>query len=207
MPEAMPGEVPDPARPPARMPVPSALPCTRSTLRGRANRRSKPAFAGRNVASLASRGVRAPARPSRGADQMHRHDARLTTQSPTRDCEFDRTKRGLGCPTFRTRTIRLDCARVAIALGATTAGVRRDEGSNAGATLVVDHSFEIKTADPQRHSEPTAAIVNRGIFDTIVSHTRAATSPTLSPTRSVVEGEPMMRRRSPFQLKQEREVR
>jgi peptide/nickel transport system substrate-binding protein len=37
-------------------------------------------------------------------------------------------------------------------------------------TLVVDRSFEIKTADPQRAFEPTAAIVDRGIYDTFFTY-------------------------------------
>jgi len=38
------------------------------------------------------------------------------------------------------------------------------------ATLVVDRSFEIKTADPQRAFEPTASIVDRGIYDTFFTY-------------------------------------
>ena len=37
-------------------------------------------------------------------------------------------------------------------------------------TLVVDRSFEIKTADPQRAFEPTRAIVNRGRYDTFFTY-------------------------------------
>ena len=36
-------------------------------------------------------------------------------------------------------------------------------------TLVVDRSFEIRTADPQRAFEPTASIVDRGIYDTLLT--------------------------------------
>jgi peptide/nickel transport system substrate-binding protein len=43
-------------------------------------------------------------------------------------------------------------------------------GTSAGTTLVVDRSFEIKTADPQRAFEPTAAIVNRATFDTLFTY-------------------------------------
>ena len=44
--------------------------------------------------------------------------------------------------------------------------------SNAatGETLVIDRSFEIKTSDPQRAFEPTASLVNRGIFDTLFTY-------------------------------------
>jgi peptide/nickel transport system substrate-binding protein len=36
-------------------------------------------------------------------------------------------------------------------------------------TLVVDRSFEIRTSDPQRAFEPTAAIVDRAIYDTLLT--------------------------------------
>ncbi len=53
---------------------------------------------------------------------------------------------------------------VAVATGA------RSGPSAPTATLVVDRSFEIKTADPQRAFEPTAAIVDRGIYDTLFTY-------------------------------------
>src|SRR5436309_7788949 len=55
-------------------------------------------------------------------------------------------------------------ATAAIASGATT------RSSAPSATLVIDRSFEIKTADPQRAFEPTAAIVDRGIYDTFFTY-------------------------------------
>jgi peptide/nickel transport system substrate-binding protein len=55
-------------------------------------------------------------------------------------------------------------ATAAIASGATTGP------SAPTATLVIDRSFEIKTADPQRAFEPTAAIVDRGIYDTFFTY-------------------------------------
>jgi peptide/nickel transport system substrate-binding protein len=55
-------------------------------------------------------------------------------------------------------------ATVAIATGAMSA-----PAAPTG-TLVVDRSFEIKTADPQRAFEPTAAIVDRGIYDTFFTY-------------------------------------
>ena len=57
-----------------------------------------------------------------------------------------------------------------VALAATTAAFAATNGSKAAPTLVVDKSFEIKTADPQRAFEPTASIVNRGIFDTLFTY-------------------------------------
>jgi peptide/nickel transport system substrate-binding protein len=55
-------------------------------------------------------------------------------------------------------------ATVAVATGA------RSAPSAPTHTLVVDRSFEIKTADPQRAFEPTAAIVDRGIYDTFFTY-------------------------------------
>ena len=55
-------------------------------------------------------------------------------------------------------------ATVAIATGA------RTTPSAPTGTLVVDRSFEIKTADPQRAFEPTAAIVNRAMYDTLFTY-------------------------------------
>ncbi len=55
-------------------------------------------------------------------------------------------------------------ATAAIASGATTTS------SAPSATLVIDRSFEIKTADPQRAFEPTASIVDRGIYDTFFTY-------------------------------------
>jgi peptide/nickel transport system substrate-binding protein len=52
----------------------------------------------------------------------------------------------------------------ALASGATT------RSSAPTQTLVIDRSFEIKTADPQRAFEPTAAIVNRGVYDTLFTY-------------------------------------
>jgi peptide/nickel transport system substrate-binding protein len=46
----------------------------------------------------------------------------------------------------------------------------KSASSSASGTLVVDRSFEIKTADPQRAFEPTAAIVDRGIYDTFFTY-------------------------------------
>jgi peptide/nickel transport system substrate-binding protein len=52
----------------------------------------------------------------------------------------------------------------AVATGATASS------SAPTATLVIDRSFEIKTADPQRAFEPTAAIVDRGMYDTFFTY-------------------------------------
>jgi peptide/nickel transport system substrate-binding protein len=60
-------------------------------------------------------------------------------------------------------------ATVAGAWGA-TAVQSKPTSSAASGTLVVDRSFEIKTADPQRAFEPTASIVDRGIYDTFFTY-------------------------------------
>jgi peptide/nickel transport system substrate-binding protein len=40
----------------------------------------------------------------------------------------------------------------------------------AGATLVVDNSFTIKTSDPQRAFDPTASIIDRALYDTLFTY-------------------------------------
>src|SRR6059036_1383735 len=66
----------------------------------------------------------------------------------------------------------LASAALATAAGAWGATTTRSSStsSSASATLVVDRSFEIKTSDPQRAFEPTAAIVNRATFDTLFTY-------------------------------------
>jgi peptide/nickel transport system substrate-binding protein len=58
-----------------------------------------------------------------------------------------------------------------VALAAAAAAAYAGTSANAaGETLVIDRSFEIKTSDPQRAFEPTASLVNRGIFDTLFTY-------------------------------------
>jgi peptide/nickel transport system substrate-binding protein len=54
---------------------------------------------------------------------------------------------------------------VLVAAAAATAGSTK---SSATATLVVDKSFDLKTADPQRQYEPTGGIVDRALYDTLL---------------------------------------
>jgi len=72
---------------------------------------------------------------------------------------------------FRTRRA-LKGAFAAVVVLTTAAGASGATlaPSAPSATLVVDRSFEIKTADPQRAFEPTAAIVDRGIYDTFFTY-------------------------------------
>ena len=75
---------------------------------------------------------------------------------------MNRSRRGRGAKAVAAVLAAL--AAAAIASGATTTS------SAPTATLVIDRSFEIKTADPQRAFEPTAAIVDRGIYDTFFTY-------------------------------------
>jgi peptide/nickel transport system substrate-binding protein len=61
-------------------------------------------------------------------------------------------------------------AVLAVLITAAVASGATSKSSAPSATLVVDRSFEIKTADPQRAFEPTAAIVDRGIYDTFFTY-------------------------------------
>ena len=69
----------------------------------------------------------------------------------------------------RIRRTRLLAAAAAVGLVAAVGAQGATKSHSAGATLVVDRSFEIKTSDPQRAFEPTAAIVDRGIYDTLLT--------------------------------------
>ena len=69
-----------------------------------------------------------------------------------------------------TRVVAKVGIGLAAALVAATAAIAATNDSAAAPTLVVDKSFEIKTADPQRAFEPTASIVNRGEFDTLFTY-------------------------------------
>jgi peptide/nickel transport system substrate-binding protein len=56
-------------------------------------------------------------------------------------------------------------AVVLVAVG--TSGATTGQGRD---TLVIDRSFEIKTSDPQRAFEPTASIVDRALYDTLLTY-------------------------------------
>ena len=62
-------------------------------------------------------------------------------------------------------------ALAGLALAATTGayGAATSETGASRDTLVVDRAFEIRTADPQRAFEPTASIVNRAVYDTLLT--------------------------------------
>ena len=60
---------------------------------------------------------------------------------------------------------------VGVAVAAAAAAYTTATGSAAQGsdTLVVDRSFEIRTSDPQRAFEPTASIVDRAVYDTLLT--------------------------------------
>jgi peptide/nickel transport system substrate-binding protein len=60
-----------------------------------------------------------------------------------------------------------------VALACTAAALAAVAHRDAGSTFVVDNSFTIKTTDPQRAFDPTASIVDRGIFDTLFTYNKA----------------------------------
>jgi len=62
---------------------------------------------------------------------------------------------------------------VVAALVCTAAAIAATSHSAASKTLVVDNSFTLKTADPQRAYDPTGSIVDRGIFDTLFTYDKA----------------------------------
>jgi peptide/nickel transport system substrate-binding protein len=70
------------------------------------------------------------------------------------------------------RTALFPAAALAAAIAAFAATSADSSGARSATagTLVIDRSFEIKTADPQRAFEPTAAIVDRGIYDTLLTY-------------------------------------
>ena len=59
------------------------------------------------------------------------------------------------------------------ALVCTAAAIAATSHNSAGSPLVIDNSFTIKTSDPQRAFDPTASIVDRGIYDTLFTYKRS----------------------------------
>jgi peptide/nickel transport system substrate-binding protein len=58
---------------------------------------------------------------------------------------------------------------VAAAAAAASGATSPRSAAQGSDTLVVDRSFEIRTSDPQRAFEPTASIVNRAVYDTLLT--------------------------------------
>jgi len=69
--------------------------------------------------------------------------------------------------TSRKRALALAVVALVV-LVATAAATAGSTKSSASATLVVDKSFDLKTADPQRQYEPTGGIVDRALYDTLL---------------------------------------
>ena len=69
----------------------------------------------------------------------------------------------------RRRTLWGVVPLVAVAALASVAVAARG-ATNKAPTLVIDNSFTIKTSDPQRAFDPTASIVDRGIYDTLFTY-------------------------------------
>src|SRR3954464_207907 len=59
-----------------------------------------------------------------------------------------------------------------VALACTAAALAATAHHSASSTFVVDNSFTIKTSDPQRAFDPTASIVDRGIFDPLFTYNK-----------------------------------
>src|SRR5919197_1181618 len=59
-----------------------------------------------------------------------------------------------------------------VALACAAAAFAATAHRDASSTLVVDNSFTIKTSDPQRAFDPTASIVDRGIYDTLFTYNK-----------------------------------
>jgi len=66
--------------------------------------------------------------------------------------------------------VKFALAALTVLVAAAVASGAANGPSAPSATLVIDRSFEIKTADPQRAFEPTAAIADRGIYDTFFTY-------------------------------------
>jgi peptide/nickel transport system substrate-binding protein len=64
-----------------------------------------------------------------------------------------------------------------VALAAAMAGAAATGSSKASGTLVIDNSFVIRTADPQREFDPTGSIVAHAMYDTLVTFKGAGTTP------------------------------
>jgi peptide/nickel transport system substrate-binding protein len=76
----------------------------------------------------------------------------------------------------RLRIRRRPAWAVSLAAVAALAGIAVVAASGATSktpTLVIDNSFTIKTSDPQRAFDPTASIVDRGIYDTLFTYAKS----------------------------------
>jgi peptide/nickel transport system substrate-binding protein len=72
--------------------------------------------------------------------------------------------------TFAGRVAWFIPIAVLVALACSVAAYGVNHHAAASSTLVIDNSFTIKTSDPQRAFDPTASIVDRGIYDTLFTY-------------------------------------
>ena len=170
LPEALPGEVPDPGAAAERLPLPSALPVRVRPLqrRGAAARRARGRPRGGLLAPAGGRDGRSACRSRRQLVTAVRSSNRVegSTISPAdrrHTVKRLRVRRAVWLLAAR------GSARAACARSPRTARTTR---SSAAPTLVVDNSFTIKTSDPQRAFDPTASIVDRAIYDTLFTYKR-----------------------------------
>src|SRR5205823_6789095 len=152
-----------------RVPLPSAvsvrvrpLPARRAAAA--ADRRG----ARRRVLAAGARGAAGAAR-GEGPPTRRGHARRITSKAPAATRRSSVTRFRIGRRARLALVPAVALATATAAYGATsiaTGGAR----AAAGGTLVVDRSFEIKTSDPQRAFEPTAAIVDRAVYDTLLTY-------------------------------------
>lgn len=74
-----------------------------------------------------------------------------------------------------------------VAVATAAASVSRSGGTTAGDTLVVDKSFDLKTADPQREFEVTGGIVDHPLYDTLLKFVGADVAHPVSSVASSVK--------------------
>jgi len=70
----------------------------------------------------------------------------------------------------RRRTVVLLTGLAVVVLASAVAAYGAASRSSASTTLVIDNSFTIKTADPQRAFDPTAGIIDHAIYDSLFSY-------------------------------------
>src|SRR4029079_7629322 len=150
------------------LPLPSALP-TPVLAMSRGGAGARGGIHGADGRLLAAARPRSdPTFAPNGAHFVDAGDQRLVGEHVPgrgRDAHPQRRNRMTGSAIRRGGWIGL--VLVAALAAAAAAAYAGTSANAAGETLVIDRSFEIKTSDPQRAFEPTASLVNRGIFDTL----------------------------------------
>jgi peptide/nickel transport system substrate-binding protein len=73
---------------------------------------------------------------------------------------------------FRTAKTRIavGSAVIAVALVVTGCSSGKTTGSNSASnTITIDKTFDLKTADPGRMYEPTGELVDKALYDTLLT--------------------------------------